>query len=82
MAVSLEIADHHGYAKKLQNLVEILILDCYKTQMCIDYTPNELVAICTIKGACSLAFVSEDSPFLAEDCQNKLSEHVIGLLFY
>ncbi|EKX74046.1 hypothetical protein BEWA_040840 [Theileria equi strain WA] len=81
MAVSLEISDHHEYAKKLQDLVEILILDCYKTQMCIDYTPNELVAICIIKAACLLAFSCQDSPFLANDSEENFLEYAIGLLF-
>eukprot|EP00375_Theileria_parva_P003740 XP_766426.1 hypothetical protein [Theileria parva strain Muguga] len=60
VSVSNEFTELQSYAKKLQEVVRLLVIDIYKTQMCINYTPNELVAISIIKASCLLSFVDEN----------------------
>lgn len=37
-----DISDLQDIALMLDNLVGMLVLDCYKTQICLDYTPGEI----------------------------------------
>ncbi|XP_953870.1 uncharacterized protein TA06320 [Theileria annulata] len=59
VSVSNEFTELQDFAKKLQEVVLLLVIDIYKTQMCVNYTPDELVAISIIKACCLLSFADE-----------------------
>ncbi|KAK1936015.1 hypothetical protein X943_000946 [Babesia divergens] len=54
IAMAGDISDLQDTALMLDNLVGMLVLDCYKTQICLDYTPGEILVSCIFKAACIL----------------------------
>ncbi|UKK00680.1 hypothetical protein MACK_000754 [Theileria orientalis] len=91
LSMTDDIVDNQEYYRKLEQVVTFLVVDFYKTQLCIDYTPNEIVAIAIIKSSCLLSFVDEkydvckynfnnDNLFKnAQDLENRLSKFISSL---
>ncbi|ORM41985.1 uncharacterized protein BXIN_1064 [Babesia sp. Xinjiang] len=54
IAIANDLSDLHELAQQLDNLVGLLLLECYKTRICIDYNPGEILVSCIFKAACLL----------------------------
>ncbi|GBE60534.1 hypothetical protein, conserved [Babesia ovata] len=49
IAIANDLSDLQDLALKMDNLVGLLVLDCYKTRICLDYTPGEILVSCIFK---------------------------------
>nr|PVC53315.1 hypothetical protein MACL_00000162 [Theileria orientalis] len=91
LSMADDLMDNQEYCRKLEQVVTLLVTDFYKTQLCVEYTPNEIVAIAIIKSSCLLSFVDEkydvckynfnnDNLFKnAQDLEDRLSKFISSL---
>ncbi|CDR94303.1 hypothetical protein, conserved [Babesia bigemina] len=61
IAIAKDLSDLQDLALKMDDLVGLLVLDCYKTRICLDYTPGEILVSCIFK-AVSLLTVAGAYP--------------------
>ncbi|GIX63053.1 uncharacterized protein BcabD6B2_24880 [Babesia caballi] len=59
IAIANDLSDLQELASKLDDLVGLLVLECYKTRVCIDYTPGEVLVTCIFKAVCLLTVTNE-----------------------
>ncbi|GFE54054.1 hypothetical protein BaOVIS_014580 [Babesia ovis] len=89
IATATDLSECNEVAKHLDHLVGLLILDCYKTRICIDYNPGEILVSCIFKGACLLSVsglypdifgsVSEDHFSTAVEIESRLNNFLSTL---
>ncbi|UKJ88281.2 hypothetical protein MACJ_000725 [Theileria orientalis] len=91
LSMTDDLVDNQEYCRKLEQVATFLVVDFYKTQLCVDYTPNEIVAIAIIKSSCLLSFVDEKYDVCkynfnnenlfknARDLENRLSKFISSL---
>ncbi|WBY59332.1 cyclin-like protein [Plasmodium yoelii yoelii] len=63
----------------LQKLSSLIILDFYKTPLCLIFPPKEILIVCIIKGYISLKLINSELDLQAislENFENKIKEYV------
>lgn len=76
IAIAGDISELHQVSETMENLVGVLILECYKTQICIDYKPPEILVACIFKAICLLSVAGIYTEFFTpSSAETKFSDH-------
>ncbi|CAD2098789.1 conserved Plasmodium protein, unknown function [Plasmodium vinckei brucechwatti] len=66
----------------LQKLSSLIILDFYKTPLCLIFPPKEILIVCIIKGYISLKLINSEldlDPVSLENFENKIKEYILSV---
>lgn len=80
IATAGDISDLQEVAERMDDLVGVLVLDCYKTQICLDYTPGDILSACIFKAACLLSVAGIYTAIFSPDTPDrKFTDHATDM---